>query len=343
MRPIVQSKEPYTSKKRFPWCTCGLPAVALFGLLACGGEEIPFGENGEPIVNGIDLQNIEYRSLLALNLGTSLCSGAVVAPYIIMTAAHCVVQTNAAGRITGNRLPALANGSTIRVTNAPELRATTGPWSPATVTNVLVHPTYQRDCPAAPGCRLSDALFNERRVDVALIRVAENLRTLLPAARVARVRLDRLANGTVINVTGYGLDERDLQLGGSDGVFPRRRAKESVLSPAQAQKYHNAIFEQVSLPPTPVSTFQSISKDYLLSDGWGFTPGQDDGILSGDSGGPVFYGGRQSEIVGVNSGGLMLSDGSPLPVASTVSYHARVSAAASWLRKNLPATSIVTP
>jgi len=128
-----------------------LPLLAL--LPACGGDPaVPIAESRAPIVGGVAAPGEAAAvALVARRIACDerepmlLCSGALVAPDLVLTAAHCLAAFGEAGQYEvffGAALPPLGEGRFVRVARA---------WS---------HPAYEAESHA---------------FDVALLRLARGV------------------------------------------------------------------------------------------------------------------------------------------------------------------------
>jgi len=64
--------------------------VLLLVVTACAGEREDVTATQSPIVGGTPASVGEYPNVVAILLGGSLCTGTLVAPNVVVTAAHCV-------------------------------------------------------------------------------------------------------------------------------------------------------------------------------------------------------------------------------------------------------------
>jgi hypothetical protein len=234
----------------------------------------------DTLIGGTQAADSDFPSTLLILDG---CTAAKVGDHQILTAAHCVHDTQKDTVDAG-----YVAGATIQVTTAkkvtPENRAEVS--IRLTVVKTEIHPQWLTDC--TPGCSVN-VLGANVPSDVAVITVEEDT----PAIPVATVDLDRVDQGESLAIMGYGCDER---LG-----KPYDYANRSLKYQTTKALGGEALAHPGSYIPPGDERFDKLMASYFL------TPGQksdrnEASLCPGDSGGPVYRDdGTQSVVVGVNA------------------------------------------
>ncbi len=156
---------------RFLWAMC----VVLVGCQSAAAI-VGSSDTGESFASEI------LMVLYSNTHGAGFCSGVVIAPNVILTAAHCVSK-----QPTDVRLHYREHGAPILLD----------------VSFTAIHPAYKAKTPTS----------RERSIDLALVR----LKSALPDQfKPARLELNELAQDSNYRVAGYGLtDEGDSKSAGS--------------------------------------------------------------------------------------------------------------------------------
>ncbi len=80
---------------------CRLAAITALAPTAAwaGAPELTAAPDPAAILGGEPTEPGDYDGVVALTIGADLCSGTVVAPRLILTAAHCLVEADSIGRV----------------------------------------------------------------------------------------------------------------------------------------------------------------------------------------------------------------------------------------------------
>jgi hypothetical protein len=201
VRRVVPSQEFPFMHSRF--------AIALlpFMLPACDPAS-PVRTAAEPrppvaaIHNGDDVGSCQWPSTVALTIGgTIYCTGTLIHPSYVLTAAHCIVQVGAP-QVVAFGEDALA------------------PERSAAVTGCAVHPGFD---PSAEGVG----------VDLALCLLASPVQDVQPVPIAQGCELERLQRDGVVHIAGYGgtqgyWDPVLDQPSHSEGQGPKRYTPQAV-------------------------------------------------------------------------------------------------------------------
>jgi hypothetical protein len=136
----------------------------------------------EPIIGGVPTEPGEFESVVAVYNADNLCSGTLVAPGIVLTAAHCVDQHPL---------------SSIRVAAGQQVSR----FAAVPAIAIGVHPQYCREC--SPG---DDDLF-----DYGYVVISEDALAVTDLAMPIADQDDwdaAIGEGGAITVVGYGSDEQ---------------------------------------------------------------------------------------------------------------------------------------
>lgn len=261
-------------------------AILLSFLNSAQGQE-RIGISQQPLTNGMQADRdkwpfVAFLTLHTKNGETHHCSGTLVSPTVILTAAHCVVCTQSVeAQIFGDVTP-------FEVVAPGEAPMTKRPSA-----SLAVNPSAYPDPPTCMG-----DLFGELNAktqwgaDVAVVHLAQPVTTVAPA-QVLLVPpfgfspVQRLFNQPV-SLVGRGTnDPSDQFLGSSPDKIKTMREGWTTIS-----AYRNG----VAFPESTHTPFTLVS-DTTPSDHMS-------GLLGGDSGGPMFASGGPN-IIGVASAGFL--------------------------------------
>ena len=187
------------------------------------------------------------------------CSGVLVNPTTIMTAAQCIHNFSTDGRIKSMYDP----GRTFSISNnAKSVQVT--------VASAHIHPSWAKACTAARPCdpKRAGAGTDPSVSDLALII----LKTPVTSIPHAKLDLQPTQIGEAVNVAGYGCEE-----GINTGASGNRKAMITKLVDGTRSLAH-AGSERLG------SIAETLSANFI-------TPGKPDGgpsLCPGDSGGPVY-------------------------------------------------------
>lgn len=242
--------------------------VLFFAILVVQSQAIIGG-------NTADWGKYPYVAKIEINQGllsTGICTGCAVAEHTILTAAHCVVQTDPS-----------------------KLTLTLGNGQSLTAEEIKIHPNY----------RDSEDTKNPS-IDVALIRVKESIKDTMP------LQFDPLSQTDVSEtiLAGFGQDERGrigvfktgrATLYDRGFIWTSRRFEGT--SVCQEFEANRSIFESNTSACRRCNELPHCSCDAngrCMKDG---SPNMAATIMFGDSGGAVFYmrSGVIHSVIGVNS------------------------------------------
>ncbi|MCF2904882.1 trypsin-like peptidase domain-containing protein [Octadecabacter sp. CECT 8868] len=156
----------------------------------------------QELSSGVDARGWEAVGRLDID-GKGFCTGALIAPDLVLTAAHCMFDKGTGLAVDPSRVEFLAG-----------LRGGR-PEATRLVSNAVVHPSYEHSGEATP---------EDVRYDVALLQLSQPIRT----SRVEPFEISSsLRRGTEVGVVSYAQDRSDapsLQevcnvLGQQDGVL----------------------------------------------------------------------------------------------------------------------------
>ena len=152
-------------------------AAAIVGASCGGGAREPIGSEPEPIIGGSpDTTDDAVVAVVQPSHGI-LCSGTLVAPNIVLTAAHCLYQ---------------ASASAVQVLVGPD---STNPVQTLAASSVVVYPTYTGEDTGIAG-----------GVNLGVVYLATPLSSITPVA-VNTTTSDANLTGASVTVVGYGVDD----------------------------------------------------------------------------------------------------------------------------------------
>jgi secreted trypsin-like serine protease len=192
--------------------------------MGCASEKnAAIGARAQPILGGKLATTAEYFGTVALlEQGATMCTGTLIAPTVVVTAAHCVVITDdATGEIKGvlqaQDLTVVAGA--LQVAGAPADKR-------FGVRSVIPHPAY-------PGPSTADPEGLGRDEDIALLLLRSPVAALQPVALLSSAELDAaLTPNTPLTISGYGALSAQGAVSGklylAETPYKRRNAKELI-------------------------------------------------------------------------------------------------------------------
>ena len=180
----------------------GALLVATVWLGSCIFEAPTVGLSREPIIGGRPAGVGDIHSTVALyspRWGEAICTGILIAPTIVLTAAHCIYNTDEYYNPTTVIQPA-------DITVVAGLLDATSParGDQHRVERIAPHAGY-------PGDPWDiDAQGMGRSDDIAILVLAEPVTEVPPAPVLPMERVDEvLVNGTILTISGYGMTAVD--------------------------------------------------------------------------------------------------------------------------------------
>lgn len=186
--------------------------VSLFSLAASGcvvPVESDLGEAASPIVGGTPATQEQIYSTVSLtdaSDGFTVCSGTLIAPTVVATAAHCVVTfaNEKSTQITGQRQPSeiiVVAGALDADTPAPEQKYK--------VASLAYHKGFSLSTALD-----ADGLSTEN--DIAVLLLQQPITSLPSVPVLSMDQLDTtLQQGTPLTITGYGIHNIENQFTGT--------------------------------------------------------------------------------------------------------------------------------
>lgn len=279
------------------------------------------------LVGGEQAAPGEWDSAIYWGTNNGACSGSVVGPRHLLTAAHCVQVIDFNVELMfGEVGPGFNRGASLSITNDKTLNAQTS-YAVNTIERVDMHPVWQQVC--AQGCPYNNATVSPFAPDLAVITLQNDIPTEFKRARVLT---GALLPGVPVSIMGYGCENGVGQQSG-----PLSRLKYFPTRTVDASYTQH------------LSSFISPRFSTLFERHYVITPGQDvhqeASLCPGDSGGPLYLTDiSQGEIVvGVNAYYTFRSAG--LGIATT-NAHTRLgrdnpSGTTEWLHDRLPLESFM--
>ena len=172
---------------------------SLMASLVCSTPAMGLERRWAPIVDGRVANTSELYGTVAIVLtedNSPSCTGTLIAPRVVATAAHCVVEQEEEGEaIIRNFAPSelLVVAGVVDVSEASDAQA-------YALSKIVVHPDYPNLDNAS-----NDPSGAGRYDDVALLVLEREVTTLTPVAipTIDEVA-DRLVSGALVTISGYG-------------------------------------------------------------------------------------------------------------------------------------------
>jgi hypothetical protein len=266
--------------------------------------------------SGVLSLNIRYSTGTVGAASSFICSGALVSPIHIVTAAHCIDTGPGNGTgtpiVIGDRLAGIAGVGDVRaVYNTQLVAGGTNSFTLGSAVSVTMHPNYNGFgvCPAAV-TNPSEFCIND---DIAVI----TLGTPAPAAfRTYRVDASFPAMGTEVTHVGFGTTGNGVtgHTAGSSSFFIKRTGRGHIDRPLDelddelnfsgTNEIWVADFDSAALGIDRHCTDFGVCSPILAND-------VETNLGGGDSGGPSFVAGAGGEwlLVGNNTFGRRFFDG----------------------------------
>lgn len=225
-----------------------------------------------------------FKSFFSMETNDGLCTGVKVASDLILTAAHCAMDTATAKALDGK----------ISLTNGVETKTLEG----ATIKEVIVEPKYLV-------CVQQKKKFEECQGpdsgDLAFIRLTPQKNGQFVQAASLTNHLEAVADNSVITFVGYGCETRESDREGVSGENPRRK-----YGARQASDFYT-------------SDEYGFSKSYFAFL-FPVNPA-DAAVCAGDSGAPVFVQKEGAyQVAGITSFNIEGDGGSGLDGFVNLSY-----------------------
>jgi secreted trypsin-like serine protease len=175
-----------------PGSFAALLVPALLAACATRGADPAAGVTEEKIVNGMEATTMQLFSTVGITPGMSICTGSVVAPQVILTAAHCVANDDGTPSVTPAETTVYAGA--LQIDNAT-------PEQQFTVRKIVAHAMY-RGISNLPN---PDANGLSKAYDIAILLLDKPITTLPVVPILPLDMLDASATaGTMLTITGYG-------------------------------------------------------------------------------------------------------------------------------------------
>ncbi len=170
----------------------GLLAPALLSGCMAPAPDGNIGVADEKIVSGANATTDQIFSTVGIAPGMSICTGSVIAPQVILTAAHCVANDDGSPSVTPAQTTVYAGALQVDMATADQT---------FTVRKIVSHELYRgiTNIPAPDANGLSKAY------DIAILLLDKPI-TTLPVVPILPVSMidGNLMDGTMLTITGYG-------------------------------------------------------------------------------------------------------------------------------------------
>lgn len=271
--------------------------AVIFSACSPSNQESQLNLTSGHLIGGSVAEYTDFPASVRLVGG---CTAAKVAPKLILTAAHCVVDLSK-GIVRTNYL----NGSSISVQNGTEVYS-------LKVVETFPHESYLTAVKATLALGNSPNNASKDSYDVAFIAVSGNM----DAIPEAEIDLNSVSVADSLIISGYGCEDK---LGGVRPNPLRYKIGESYAVDINALKGARGNY-------SAANTQAKIYQHNILTAGQKLDP-KVPSICPGDSGGPVFRANDHRLIVGVNSY-YTFNDGSGI---SYTNWHTRLSNLKTWI------------
>jgi len=264
--------------------------VVLGAVVGCASNVSAQATDDSDLINAKPAEPGEVPSTLHI---AASCTATKIAPKMILTAAHCVLDLS-------NLAPLYGEGKPLKIGNASH-----------TVARLHVHPKWMSVCEETL-CSISAVTLKIDAPDIAILELESDLAGI----PVTPVDSTPLEVGDDVMLVGYGCTD-GVHVRGAGGTLATKEAK--IIAPAQA------IHEGSPLAENNLAVY---SGNYALTAGPAAANGEAAGLCPGDSGGPL-YAKRNNKlvVVGVNANYTLRpdeQDGVGLPVTN---WHTRLDSA----------------
>lgn len=181
---------------RFAVTLAAASMVFVGGACAPESSEEQEGESGSALrgkTRAVTGEEAAVAIYIQSEAGTSICTGALIAPNVVLTAAHCFVAPGAS-----NEDHTVAANVSVKVGSSPSS------WVDSSeVDDVLVHPSY--DSSSRYDRRHGDG--ERGHADIAALVLSRKL-DVAPYP-IRRAKLDASTNGATVKLVGFGRTDRD--------------------------------------------------------------------------------------------------------------------------------------
>lgn len=272
------------------------------------GEDPAEGAD-DALIHGSPATTDRFPSTVYLKSG---CTAAKVGEKLLLTAAHCVLNTS-------SNSPKWKEGDTLGISRAPA-----NGYTDVTIAAVHVHPDWQKACDEQY-CASSEVTAKLDAPDAALIELKDAI-TGIPNAKVDTTAL---ANAASVIEIGFGCTQ-------GVSVADNRTSPTMLFASTKIVPADHAVHDGSPLAQVDLA---KLGANYALTDGPGKSK-KKSGLCPGDSGGPLYKEDAKTKalsVVGINSNYTFApedKDAAGLPVTN---WHTRLDDAsshhvASWLK-----------